>query len=45
MKEIKITSNEEGQRLDIFLKKYLSKATHAFILKMIINNNMNIDNS
>lgn len=45
MKEIKITSNEEGQRLDRFLKKYLNKANQAFIQKMIRKKNIKINNA
>jgi len=40
MKEIKITKNEEGQRLDRFLKKYLNKANQSFIHKMIRKKNI-----
>lgn len=35
MKEIKITKNEENQRLDKFLLKYMNKASKAFIYKML----------
>lgn len=35
MKEIRITKNEENQRLDKFLLKYMNKATKAFIYKML----------
>lgn len=34
MKEIKITKNEENQRLDKFLLKYMNTAPKAFIYKM-----------
>lgn len=44
MKEIKITNNEEGQRLDRFLKKYLNKANQSFIQKMIRKKNIKINN-
>lgn len=44
MKEIKITSNEEGQRLDRFLKKYLNKANQSFIQKMIRKKNIKLNN-
>jgi 23S rRNA pseudouridine955/2504/2580 synthase len=44
MKEIKITHNEEGQRLDRFLKKYLNKANQSFIQKMIRKKNIKINN-
>lgn len=45
MKEIKITNNEEGQRLDRFLKKYLNKANQSFIQKMIRKKNIKINDS
>ncbi|AMJ39855.1 RluA family pseudouridine synthase [Anaerotignum propionicum] len=35
MKEIRITKNEENQRLDKFLLKYMNKASKAFIYKML----------
>ena len=35
MKEIKISKNEENQRLDKFLLKYMNKASKAFIYKML----------
>ena len=40
MKEIKITSNESGQRLDKLLKKYLKEATGSFIYKMLRKKNI-----
>ena len=43
MKEIKITNNEEGQRLDRFLKKYLNKANQSFIYKMIRKKNIKVN--
>lgn len=43
MKEIKITNNEEGQRLDRFLKKYLNKANQSFIHKMIRKKNIKLN--
>jgi len=45
MKEIIITNNEEGQRLDRFLKKYLNKANQSFIYKMIRKKNIKLNNS
>lgn len=45
MKEIKITHNEEGQRLDRFLKKYLNKANQSFIYKMIRKKNIKLNDS
>lgn len=44
MKEIKINNNEEGQRLDRFLKKYLNKANQSFIYKMIRKKNIKLNN-
>ena len=35
MKEIRITTNEENQRLDKFLLKYMNKAGKGFIYKML----------
>lgn len=35
MKEIKITANEQNQRLDKFLLKYMNKASKAFLYKML----------
>ena len=35
MKEIIITKNEENQRLDKFLLKYMNKASKGFIYKML----------
>ncbi len=43
MKEIRITNNEEGQRLDRFLKKYLNKANQSFIHKMIRKKNIKLN--
>lgn len=43
MKEIRITNNEEGQRLDRFLKKYLNKANQSFIYKMIRKKNIKLN--
>lgn len=43
MKEINITNNEEGQRLDRFLKKYLNKANQSFIYKMIRKKNIKLN--
>ncbi len=45
MKEIKITYNEEGQRLDRFLKKYLNKANQSFIQKMIRKKNIKLNDA
>ena len=35
LKEIRITKNEENQRLDKFLLKYMNKATKGFLYKML----------
>lgn len=43
MKEIIITNNEEGQRLDRFLKKYLNLANQSFIHKMIRKKNIKVN--
>lgn len=40
MKEIIIKENEAGQRLDKFLKKYLSEAPASFIYKMLRKKNI-----
>ena len=45
MKEIRITKNEEGQRLDRFLKKYLNKANSSFIYKMLRKKNIKLNGS
>jgi 23S rRNA pseudouridine955/2504/2580 synthase len=45
MKEIKITKNEEGQRIDRFLRKYFNKANRSFIYKMIRKKNIKLNNS
>jgi len=45
MKEIIITNNESGQRMDRFLKKYLNKANSTFIYKMIRKKNIKLNNA
>ena len=40
MKEIIITKNEENQRLDKFLLKYMNKASKGFIYKMLRKKNI-----
>ncbi len=45
MKEIIITKNEEGQRLDRFLKKYLNKANQSFIYKMLRKKNIKLNSA
>lgn len=44
MKEIKITDNESGQRVDRFLKKYLNRANNTFIYKMLRKKNIKLNN-
>lgn len=43
MKEIIINFNDEGQRIDRFLKKYLSRASTSFIYKMIRKKNIKLN--
>lgn len=43
MKELIIDKNELGQRLDRFLKKYLDKAPHSFIQKMLRKKNIKLN--
>lgn len=43
LKEILINKNESDQRLDRFLKKYLSKAPQGFIYKMIRKKNIKVN--
>lgn len=43
MKEITITTLEEGQRLDRVLQKYLSKATTGFLYKMLRKKNITLN--
>ncbi|MDD4781403.1 MAG: RluA family pseudouridine synthase [Tissierellia bacterium] len=45
MKEIIISNNEAGQRVDRFLKKYLNKANSSFIYKMIRKKNIKLNDS
>ena len=45
MREIRITKNEEGQRLDRFLKKYLNKANNSFVQKMLRKKNIKLNGS
>ena len=42
MKEILIDKNENEQRLDRFLKKYLDKAPEGFVQKMIRKKNYQV---
>lgn len=43
MKEIKIGKNEEGKRLDSFLKSYLKEASGGFIYKMLRKKNITLN--
>lgn len=43
MKEIKITKQEEGQRLDRYLSKYLREASSGFIYKMLRKKNIKLN--
>ncbi len=43
MREIEINKNENEQRLDRFLKKYLAKASTGFIYKMIRKKNIKLN--
>ena len=45
MREIKIGSNEAGQRLDKLLRKYLPHATDGFIYKMLRKKNITLNSS
>ncbi len=43
MKELKITSQNKGQRLDKFLLKFLNKGTKAFVYKMLRKKNIKLN--
>lgn len=43
MKEITITKNEENQRLDKYLLKYLNKANKSFVYKMLRKKRIKLD--
>ncbi|NLW39846.1 MAG: RluA family pseudouridine synthase [Tissierellia bacterium] len=43
MKELNIRKNDSGQRIDRFLKKYLSKAPNSFIYKMLRKKNIKLN--
>lgn len=45
MKEITIGLNDDNQRIDRFLKKYLAKANSSFIYKMIRKKRIKVNNS
>ncbi len=44
MKELKVGKNDSGQRVDRFLRKYLSKAPRGFIYKMLRKKNIELNN-
>lgn len=44
MKEVKVGRNDSGQRIDRFLRKYLSKAPRSFIYKMLRKKNIELNN-
>ncbi len=44
MKEVIINKNDSGQRLDRFLKKYLSEASKGFIYKMLRKKRIKLNN-
>src|SRR5690554_2942320 len=44
MKEITITANEADQRIDRFLKKYLSKASKGFLYKLLRKKKIKLNN-
>src|SRR5699024_7484812 len=45
MKEVKVGRNDSGQRIDRFLRKYLSKAPRSFIYRMIRKKNIKLNNN
>ncbi|MFZ5965631.1 MAG: RluA family pseudouridine synthase [Bacillota bacterium] len=45
MREIQIGKNEENQRLDKFIRKYMPKATLSFVYKMIRKKNIKVNGS
>ena len=42
MREILITHNEQGQRIDKFLMKYMSLAPKSFVYKMFRKKNIKL---
>ncbi len=44
MKQVVIDKNDSGQRLDRFLKKYLSEASQSFIYKMLRKKRIKLNN-
>src|SRR5699024_12716228 len=45
MKEVKVGRDDSGQRIDRFLRKYLSKAPRSFIYRMIRKKNIKLNNN
>ena len=43
MKEISITANDAGQRLDKYLRKYLPEAGSGFLYKMLRKKNITLN--
>ena len=43
MREIHVTSKEEGQRLDKMLGKYLNQAPKSFLYKMLRKKNIKLN--
>ena len=43
MRELNITTREEGQRLDKILSKYLNKAPKSFVYKMLRKKNIKLN--
>jgi 23S rRNA-/tRNA-specific pseudouridylate synthase len=43
MRELKINSKDEGQRLDKFLLKYLNASQKSFIYKMLRKKNIKLN--
>lgn len=44
MREVKIGTNQQGQRLDKYLKKYFTNAPASFLYKMIRKKNITVNN-
>ena len=44
MREVIIDENNEGQRIDKFLLKYLSKMPKSFLYKMLRKKNIKLNN-
>ena len=43
MRQIEITTNQCGQRLDKFLQKYLCEASKSFLYKMLRKKNITLN--